>query len=154
MEDYKRYNVKRKEFAHGAEMNPGRSEAYGETAFRGWSNSPNTGRDYESNAGYRDHYNRLASEHERDNERNNGGQHRGKGPKSYRRTDDRITEEINDRMSDHPHLDASDIEVVVKEGEVTLTGTVESREAKRLAEDIGEQISGVKNIENRLRVRK
>lgn len=37
--------------------------------------------------------------------------HRGKGPKSYRRSDDRIFEDICRRMSDNQYLDASDIEV-------------------------------------------
>jgi len=37
-------------------------------------------------------------------------------------------------------------------GEVTLTGTVTRRQDKRAAEDIVERVSGVKNVENRLRV--
>src|SRR4030095_1968319 len=36
--------------------------------------------------------------------------------------------------------------------EVTLTGTVNTRDDKRLAEDIAESVSGVSNVENRLRV--
>ncbi|HXG63848.1 MAG TPA: BON domain-containing protein [Blastocatellia bacterium] len=80
------------------------------------------------------------------------GQHRGRGPRGYQRSDERIREDINDRLTDHPFLDASDIEVSVNNGEVTLSGTVNSRDDKRLAEDIAEDISGVKNVENRLRV--
>jgi osmotically-inducible protein OsmY len=78
--------------------------------------------------------------------------HRGKGPKGYTRSDDRIKEDVNERLSDDPHIDASEIEVSVENGEVTLTGTVDSRSAKRRAEDIVEALSGVKNVENRLRV--
>jgi hypothetical protein len=81
------------------------------------------------------------------------GEHRGRGPRSYRRSDDRIREDINDRLTDHPYLDASDIDVVVSNGEVTLTGMVDNRNAKRMAEDIAEEVSGVTNVENRLRVR-
>jgi osmotically-inducible protein OsmY len=80
------------------------------------------------------------------------GGHRGRGPKNYTRSDDRIKEDINDRLTDHRHLDASDIDVEVQNGEVTLTGFVNSRRDKRMAEDIVEDISGVKNVENRLRV--
>lgn len=88
--------------------------------------------------------------------RQGGGQqisHRGKGPKNYRRSDDRIRDDINDRLTDYPYLDASDIDVEVNNGEVVLTGTVESRYAKRMTEDIVDNISGVTHVENRLRVK-
>ena len=81
-----------------------------------------------------------------------GGQHRGRGPKGYTRSDDRIREDVNDRLSDDPFVDASEIEVSVSSCEVTLTGTVDSRDAKRRAEDIAEQVSGVKHIQNNIRV--
>jgi osmotically-inducible protein OsmY len=80
------------------------------------------------------------------------GRHRGRGPRGYRRSDDRIKEDINDRLTDDPYLDASDIEVSADNGEVILTGTVESRTAKRRAEDIVEAVSGVTNVQNNLRV--
>jgi len=81
------------------------------------------------------------------------GMHRGKGPRSYKRTDDRILEEINDRLCDNPYLDASDMEVGVHNGDVILNGSVESREDKSLAEEIAEGVTGVQNVENRLRVK-
>ena len=80
------------------------------------------------------------------------GWHRGRGPRGYRRSDERIREDINDRLSDRPDLDASNVEVTVVNGEVTLTGNVNNRRDKRLAEDISENVSGVQNVENRLRV--
>ena len=78
--------------------------------------------------------------------------HRGKGPKGYRRSDERIKEDVNDRLSEG-YLDATEIMVAVDNGEVTLTGTVNSRADKRRAEDIAEYVSGVSNVENRLRVK-
>lgn len=75
----------------------------------------------------------------------------GKGPKSYRRSDERIREDVNDQLSEG-YLDATNIEVAVAEGIVTLTGTVNSRSDKRRAEDIADEVRGVKNVENRLRV--
>lgn len=78
--------------------------------------------------------------------------HRGKGPKNYTRSDDRIKEDVSDRLEDHSYLDASDIDIEVNNGDVVLTGTVESRYAKRLAEDLAEHCSGVKNVENRIRI--
>jgi hypothetical protein len=81
-----------------------------------------------------------------------GGGHRGRGPSGYTRSDERIREDINDRLTDYDYIDASNINVEVQGGEVVLTGTVESRYEKRLAEDIAEDCSGVKNVENRLRI--
>ena len=80
-------------------------------------------------------------------------EHRGRGPKNYRRSDERIKEDVNDRLSDDYYVDASDIEVAVSNTEVTLTGTVNSRADKRRAEDIADSVSGVTNVENRLRVK-
>jgi len=80
-------------------------------------------------------------------------QHRGRGPKGYRRSDERIKEDVNDRLSDDYYLDASDVEVMVENSEVTLTGTVRNRSDKRRAEDLAESVSGVSNVENRLRVK-
>ncbi len=80
-------------------------------------------------------------------------EHRGRGPKNYRRSDERIKEDVNDRLSDDYYVDASDVEVMVTNTEVTLTGTVNSRQDKRRAEGIAESVSGVTNVENRLRVK-
>jgi osmotically-inducible protein OsmY len=78
---------------------------------------------------------------------------RGRGPKNYRRSDERIKEDVNDRLGDDYYLDASDVEVAVDNSEVTLTGTVRNRNDKRRAEDLAEAVSGVTNVENRLRVK-
>ena len=80
------------------------------------------------------------------------GQFSGRGPKGYQRSDDRIREDVCDRLADDPHLDASDIEITVRNGEVTLAGFVRDRSDKRHAEDITEHISGVREVNNSLRV--
>ncbi len=80
--------------------------------------------------------------------------HRGRGPKSYKRADGRIQEDINDRLTEDPYLDATDIEVSVANGEVTLTGMVISREDKRRAERLAEEVSGVDDVQNNLRLRR
>lgn len=79
--------------------------------------------------------------------------HRGRGPRNYTRSDERIREDVSDRLADDHHLDASDIEVSVSGGEVTLHGTVDSRFAKRNAEDLADSCSGVMHVQNNLRVR-
>ncbi|MGO4571324.1 BON domain-containing protein [Microvirga sp. 2TAF3] len=78
--------------------------------------------------------------------------HRGRGPKGYQRSDERIREDVNDRLTDDPHIDASEIQVTVSSREVTLDGTVGSRFEKRHAEDIAEFVSGVTHVQNNLRV--
>jgi osmotically-inducible protein OsmY len=81
------------------------------------------------------------------------GRHRGKGPKNYTRSDDRIREEVCDVLTRDSHIDASDIEVKVKDGEVTVSGTVDHRRFRRRAEETIEDISGVKHVQNDLRVK-
>lgn len=68
------------------------------------------------------------------------------------RSDDAISDTIYVRLTDHPDLDATDIVVEVKDAEVTLTGLVDSRRSKRLAEDVCDRVRGVQHVENRLRV--
>lgn len=78
--------------------------------------------------------------------------YRGRGPRNYRRTDARISEDVHDRLTDDPHVDASEISVRVEDGEVTLDGTVASRTMKRRAEDLSDSVSGVTHTQNNLRV--
>ena len=78
--------------------------------------------------------------------------YRGRGPKGYQRSDDRIREDVCERLERDHDVDASDIEVAVSEGRVTLSGNVDDRWSKRRAEDIVDSVGGVKDIENRLRV--
>ena len=80
------------------------------------------------------------------------GPYKGKGPKDYQRSEDRIKEDVCDRLSDDDYVDASNIQVQIQGTEVILTGTVDSREQKRRAEDVVESISGVRNVENRIRI--
>ena len=82
------------------------------------------------------------------------GPHSGRGPRNYQRADARIEEDACEALYHHGQIDASNIDVSVQSGEITLTGTVETRQEKRLAEDILESISGVKDITNQLRVQR
>ncbi len=82
------------------------------------------------------------------------GMHAGRGPKGWRRSDERITEDLCEALTRDPHIDASDIEVRVEQGDVTLTGTIDSREAKRAAEELAERCSGVLDVTNQLRVKR
>lgn len=81
------------------------------------------------------------------------GQHRGKGPKGYQRSDERLKELISERLREDPHIDPSDVTISVQGGKITLDGTVDSRQAKNSIEDIAEQF-GVEEVQNNLRVQK
>jgi osmotically-inducible protein OsmY len=77
----------------------------------------------------------------------------GRGPRGYQRSDERIKEDINDRLTMHGRIDANEIDVQVVNREVTLTGSVSNRETKRMAEDVAESVQGVSEVHNQLRVR-
>lgn len=81
-------------------------------------------------------------------------QPRRRGPKNYQRSDERLRELISDRLLEDPHIDSSDVSVEVKSGEVALTGTVDDRRTKYQIEELVEQIHGVRDVDNRLKVRR
>lgn len=126
---------------YGYGRGQGEREQYGSMGQQGYERGwGSTGADYGSGFGQQ----RFASR----------GRFVGRGPKGYRRTDERIQEEINEQLTRHPEIDASEIEVSVKNGEVTLSGTVDDRHAKRLAEDIAEECSGVSEVRNNIRIQR
>lgn len=110
----------------GQDYNRGSSQRYGQQAF---------GQNYGSGAGGSESY-------------------RGKGPKGYQRSDERLKEVICELLSDDSALDASNISLTVKNGEVTLEGSVRDRWSKHRAEDLVDDCSGVKEVRNNLRVEK
>lgn len=82
------------------------------------------------------------------------GPHWGKGPKGYKRSDERTREEVCEAIAHQGHIDASDVEVKVEKGIVILTGTVAQRHHKRALEMLVEQVRGVHEVHNELRLAK
>jgi hypothetical protein len=80
------------------------------------------------------------------------GPYTGLGPKGYNRSDDRIREDVSGLLSQHGHIDARNVEVNVKNGEVTLTGEMENRRMKLLTEEVIANIPGVRDVTNNIRV--
>ncbi len=78
---------------------------------------------------------------------------RGTPPRGYKRSDDRITEDVCERIID-AGLDAGGVEVTVRSGVVTLSGEVRERADKYRMEQIAAEVSGVTDVENSLRMRK
>jgi osmotically-inducible protein OsmY len=76
----------------------------------------------------------------------------GQRPQLQRRSDDKIYQEIWELLTNNPDLDASEVELHVEAGEVTLTGTVDSRDAKWLTEDLVNSVTGVREVNNRIKV--
>lgn len=74
------------------------------------------------------------------------------GPKGWQRRDDRIHDDVCARLTDDGYVDASDIEVIVHQGEVILTGGVDDRTQRERAVHIAESVRGVIDVISRLRV--
>lgn len=119
-----------------------------------WQHSPSRG-DYGMQAGHADTYGSAGFRQQGKrywfdvgDER---GQFRGTRPRGYERSDERLRELICERLTD-ADIDASDIEVKVEQGNVTLEGSVRARWMKHQAEDLIDDLGGVKDIRNQLRV--
>lgn len=143
------YDARRSDYGgrYGQGRDDYRGGGYGEYGQRQYGRGSQLGAVRDTGFGDPNPYVQAATDGERQ------GEHRGRGPADYRRSDDRIREDVNDRLTDDAHIDASGIQVAVKDGEVTLSGTVDSRFAKRHAEDLAERISGARHVQNNLRVR-
>lgn len=82
-----------------------------------------------------------------------GSPQRRMGPKNYVRSDERLREEVCERLAHCDHLDVSEVTVTVLSGVVTLAGTVENRRMKYEIEDVADDTFGVNDVINRLHVR-
>ncbi|HET7656561.1 MAG TPA: BON domain-containing protein, partial [Luteimonas sp.] len=80
------------------------------------------------------------------------GGYRGVGPRNYSRSDERIREDLNERLTEADDLDASDITVEVSNGVATLGGMVPQRWMKHRAEDLADGCTGVRDVRNQIRV--
>jgi hypothetical protein len=108
------------------------------------------------NRPYQNRYeDRFIDPYERDlHPKTAGANFAGKGPKGFRRSDDRIREEVCVTLTRHPGVDATDIDVDVSLGVVTLKGTVQERRMKHLAEITIENLLGVKDVINQIRIQR
>ena len=70
-----------------------------------------------------------------------------------RRADERLQDDVTERLAAELRDGATQIQVTATDGEVTLAGTVDSTEDRRRAGDIAEGVAGVTSVLNNLRVR-
>jgi hypothetical protein len=73
------------------------------------------------------------------------------GPKGYTRSDERIREDISERLFSSYDIDSSEVSVTVVSGKVTLDGTVPERWMKHSIEDIADACAGVNDVNNLIR---
>ncbi|WP_413577706.1 BON domain-containing protein [Bdellovibrio sp. HCB290] len=128
----------------------------GGTRRRDYSSQSYSDRDYRGNQSYGGGRRNLREESygSEQSERSERESFAGRGPKSYSRSDDRIREDVCEMLTRNPDIDAHDVDVEVKSGEVTLSGTVPQRRMKHLAEDLAERISSVRDVTNNIRVQR
>ena len=74
------------------------------------------------------------------------------GPKGYQRSDERLKEDISERLMESHYIDSSDVSVEVRGARVVLEGTVPGRHMKHAIEDLVDACPGVQDIDNRVRV--
>ncbi|MFS8978469.1 BON domain-containing protein [Cupriavidus necator] len=74
------------------------------------------------------------------------------GPRNYQRSDERILEDLCEQLTRSARLDLNEVEVKVEQGVVTLEGSVPDRQQKFHIEDIADEVFGVKEVANHLRV--
>lgn len=80
------------------------------------------------------------------------GNRKKRGPKGYTRSDERIREDICERLINAQFIDSSEVTIIVDAGKVTVEGTVPERRMKHAIEDLAETTSGVTEVENKIRV--
>ncbi|MFP5385573.1 MAG: BON domain-containing protein [Bacteriovoracia bacterium] len=78
------------------------------------------------------------------------GEHFGKGPKGYQRSNERILEDVCEALRRHDEIDARNVEVSVDGGIVTLTGGILNRRMKKMTERIADSVIGVDDVVNLL----
>lgn len=76
----------------------------------------------------------------------------GRGPKGYTRSDERIREDICERLMQESRVDVGEVSVDVQDGTVQLAGQVEERWMKHRIEDVADGCSGVKDVRNQIEV--
>jgi hypothetical protein len=74
------------------------------------------------------------------------------GPKGYVRSDERVREEVCERLWHDPHVDVSEVSVEVDDGQIRLAGTVPDRRMKHRIEDIAASCAGSHEVQNRIKV--
>jgi len=68
-------------------------------------------------------------------------------------TDDSIRDQVMVHLASDPVVKGGNIVVVVKDGVVTLSGAVDSDQARHKAEKLAKRVKGVKSVVNQLTIK-
>jgi osmotically-inducible protein OsmY len=67
-------------------------------------------------------------------------------------TDDRIYDEVRRRLANDVDVKGAGIDVMVKNGAVTMRGKVHAEKAREKAERIAKKVKGVASVKNELKI--
>lgn len=75
-------------------------------------------------------------------------------PRRIQRSDAQLYEDICEALLRRDDVDCSDVSIAVREGEVTLDGSVPQRSMRYLIEDLAAGHPAVRDVDNRIKVRR
>jgi osmotically-inducible protein OsmY len=67
-------------------------------------------------------------------------------------SDDRIYDQVRQKLANDPDVKGGGFDVTVKDGEVTLKGTVNDKNAREKAEKLTKKVKGVTKVDNQLKI--
>jgi Predicted periplasmic or secreted lipoprotein len=73
-------------------------------------------------------------------------------PKGYRRSDERLRDDVYQRLVQAQDVDVSDVSFDVRDGVVTLEGSVPQRHVRFVLEDLVARCPGVRDVHNRMQL--
>lgn len=76
---------------------------------------------------------------------------RGRAPRGYRRSSERILSDLCDRLM-QSWVDAEDVDIRVRDGVVLLAGVVRSQDERHATEVLAREVLGVKEVINDIRI--
>jgi len=80
--------------------------------------------------------------------------HAGVAPRRFKRSDEMILDHVAEALTWSPDVDARDITIAVRDGDVILSGTVPERDMIFIVDEIMESVHGIRNFDNHLKKRR
>ena len=66
--------------------------------------------------------------------------------------DDRISDDVRQRLASNPDVRGAALDVTVKDGVVTIQGRVHTEKGRKKATEIAKKVKGVVNVNNQLKL--
>ena len=67
-------------------------------------------------------------------------------------SDDRISDDVRQRLASNPDVRGAALDVTVKDGVVTIQGRVHTEKGRKKATEITKKVKGVVNVDNQLKL--